>query len=148
MEAAMRRDNRRAVIGLFLAVILLVAVGFWLSMDRTWPVSSVQQPVGTSGTVDVEKARERGAKVGETLAIATNKVAETAAEAAITAKVKAKMALDDNVKSRAIDVTTNNNTVTLRGKVGSVAEHDRALALARETDGVTHVNDAMTIDAR
>jgi len=147
MEAPMRRDNRRAAIGLFLAVILLVAVGFWLSTNRTWPVSGAQ-PVGTSGTVSVEKAREGAAKVGEALAIATNKVAETAAEAAITAKVKAKMALDDNVKSRGIDVTTNDHTVTLKGRVGSVAEHDRSLALARETDSVTHVNDALTIDAR
>ena len=143
----MRRNNRRALIGLLAVIVLLVAVGFWLSMDRTWPVSGVQ-PVGTSGTVDVQKARERGAKIGETLAVATNKVAETAQEAAITAKVKAKMALDDNVKSRGIDVTTNGTTVTLKGKVGSVAEHDRAVALARDTDGVTHVADLLTIDAR
>src|SRR3989442_5266235 len=127
-------------------VILLVAIGFWLSMDRTWPVSGVQ-PVGTTGTVDVQKARERGANLGEKLAVATNKVAETAQESAITAKVKAKMALDDPVKARRIDVTTNGSTVTLKGKVGSVAEHDRAVALARDTDGVTHVNDTLTIDA-
>jgi len=137
---------RRALIGLLTVVILLVAVGFWLSRPST--SLSAPQPIGTSGTVDVQKARERGAKLGETLAVATNKVAETAQESAITAKVKAKMALDDSVKARRIDVTTNGSTVTLKGTVGSVAEHDRAVALARDTDGVTHVADMLTIDAR
>src|SRR2546427_10803582 len=119
----MRTDNRRVLIGLLTVVILLVAVGFWLSMPSVTPGL---QPIGSGGTVDVQKARERGAKLGESLAVATNNVAETAHESAITAKVKAKMALDDSVKARRIDVTTNGSTVTLKGMVGSVAEHDRA----------------------
>ena len=51
------------------------------------------------------------------------------------------MALDDAVKARAINVTTRGTTVTLSGIVESKAEHDRAMALARETDGVTQVID-------
>ena len=47
------------------------------------------------------------------------------------------MALDDSVKARAINVTTHGTTVTLSGTVDSNAERDRAMALARETDGVT-----------
>src|SRR5919109_956262 len=44
-------------------------------------------------------------------------------------------------KARAINVTTHGTTVTLSGVVESKAEHDRAMALARETDGVTQVID-------
>lgn len=140
----MRRDNRRALLGLMLVMIALVAIGFWYTSIRP-PMIQAPQPVGTGGIVDVEKAREGGARLGEKLATATNKVSETAQEAAITAKVKAKMALDDHVKARRIDVTTDGATVTIEGKVESVAEHDRAVALARETDGVANVVDRLTI---
>ena len=55
------------------------------------------------------------------------------------------MALDDAVKARAINVTTRGTTVTLSGTVESKAEHDRAMALARETDGVTQVIDDLRL---
>lgn len=59
--------------------------------------------------------------------------------------IKAKMALDDSVKARAIDVTTTGSTVTLTGTVRSASERDRAVALARETAGVTAVVDRLEI---
>jgi hyperosmotically inducible protein len=104
--------------------------------------------VGTSGTAGVETARERGAEVGEKVAIAAAKVKDTAEEAALTSKIKAKMVLDDNIKARAIDVTTNDSSVTLSGTVRSVDEHDRAVRLARETAGVTQVVDHLRIEVR
>ena len=55
------------------------------------------------------------------------------------------MVLDDSVKARAIDVTTNGSIVTLSGAVQTKAEHDRAVALARETAGVTKVVDRLQI---
>jgi osmotically-inducible protein OsmY len=57
----------------------------------------------------------------------------------------AKMALDDSVKARSIDVTTNGSTVTLTGTVETAAERDRALALARETEGVTNVINRLSV---
>ncbi len=89
--------------------------------------------------------RERGAELAEKAAVATEKVTEAAHEAALTTKIKAKMALDDSVKARTIDVSTDGSTVTLSGTVGSVAEHDRALALAKETDGVSSVIDRLKV---
>jgi len=62
-------------------------------------------------------------------------------DAEISSKIKAKMVLDDYVKARSINVNTKNGTVTLRGVVRSVDEHDRALTLARDTVGVTQVVD-------
>ena len=55
------------------------------------------------------------------------------------------MALDDSVKARSIEVTTTNHIVTLKGTVGSVAEHDRAVQLAKETAGVAEVIDRLGI---
>ena len=66
-----------------------------------------------------------------------NKAGEVLSDGAVTAKIKSKMALDDLVKARSIDVSTTKGIVTLRGTVASVAEHDRAVQLAKETMGVT-----------
>ena len=45
-------------------------------------------------------------------------------------------------------MTTVGSTVTLAGRVASAREHDRAVALARETDGVTRVVDNLQIGIR
>jgi hyperosmotically inducible protein len=101
---------------------------------------------GTSGAqVDVDSARDAGAKVGETVAEGANQVQRAAADAALTAKIKSKMALDDMVKAINIDVDTTNGIVTLNGFVPNVQARDRAVQLARETDGVTSVVDHLTI---
>jgi osmotically-inducible protein OsmY len=44
-----------------------------------------------------------------------------------------------------IHVATSNAVVTLSGKVASAAERDRALQLARETDGVKSVTDQLQV---
>jgi hyperosmotically inducible protein len=91
----------------------------------------------------VARAREGAAQIGEKAGEAATTVGATLEEAALTTKIKAKMALDDMVKARSIDVTTRGTTVTLSGIVASKTEHDRAMMLARETDGVTDVIDNM-----
>ena len=59
--------------------------------------------------------------------------------AALTSKIKAKMALDDVVKASDIDVDTEGSVVTLTGDVGSADERRRAVRIATETAGVTKV---------
>jgi len=66
-------------------------------------------------------------------------------EGRLTAKIKAKMVLDDLVKARTIDVTTTGSTVTLSGTVNSRAERERAVALAKETEGVRQVTDRLVV---
>jgi osmotically-inducible protein OsmY len=136
---------------LTLLVVLVAFVGYSYLSGSAWnPISGVQQPVtvGTTGAGTVETARERGAEVGAKVAIAAAKVKESAGEAALTSKIKAKMVLDDNIKARAIDVTTDDSTVTLSGTVRSVDEHDRAVRLARETAGVTRIVDRLRVDVK
>jgi osmotically-inducible protein OsmY len=140
----------RTLIRLIL-VVAVVAVAA-VALPTYWPDAPWNRPggfssptAGTTGVIDKEKAREVGARVGERTAAAAEKVRDATHDATITTKIKAKMALDDLVKARHIEVSTDGSTVTLSGLTGSVAEHDRALALARETDGVTRVNDHLQV---
>ena len=135
----------RTMLRLVLLVIFIVGLAFllgrWSSGSKIVPDS----PVHASGPVDTSKAREAGAKVGEATAKAANQAEDAIAHAAITAKIKSKMALDDLVKARNIDVDTNGSVVTLTGVVGSEAERQRALQLAKQTEGVTSVIDHLRV---
>jgi len=137
----------RALVKLVLVVIVLVGIGGallgWWGRGHERPTET--PAVGTSGHVNTERARAVGAQVGEKTAEAANAAEAALGDAALTAKIKSKMALDDQVKARAIDVTTTNHVVTLSGTVSSSAERDRALRLARETSGVTEVVDHLSV---
>ncbi|HEU5258487.1 MAG TPA: BON domain-containing protein [Vicinamibacterales bacterium] len=63
----------------------------------------------------------------------------------ITSAVKSKMAADDTVKASEINVDTHNHVVTLNGTVGSKAERDRAVMIARNTKGVNSVIDDLRV---
>ena len=63
----------------------------------------------------------------------------------ITTKVKAKLAADPVVKAHQINVDTNGSVVTLTGNIDSAEAKERALALARETEGVTQVRDMISV---
>jgi hyperosmotically inducible periplasmic protein len=72
----------------------------------------------------------------------TEKVKESAADAAITTKVKAAFAKDRQVSALKIHVDTDNGMVRLSGNAKSQAEADKAVQIAKETkDVVSVVND-------
>jgi len=136
---------------LSLLIVLVGFVAFSYLSGSAWsrfPRAPQPSAVGTSGAIAAETARERGAEVGAKIGVAAEKVKEGAAEVALTSKIKAKMVLDDSIKARAIDVTTDGTVVTLSGTVGSTGERERAVRLARETAGVTRVVDNLKIDAK
>jgi hyperosmotically inducible protein len=138
----------RALFKLVLLVIVLVAVGGfllgWWSSDVTVPESGA---VATAGRAGAERAKEVGQEISSKTAAAAKQAKEALGDGALTAKIKAKMALDDTVKALNLDVDTVDGVVTLSGKLRSRAERDRALALARETDGVRQVIDRTTLEA-
>ena len=136
----------KSLLKLALVVIVLVGVGaFFLGRrSNSWEILP-DSPVRASGPVDTSKARDVGAKVGEATANAVNQTKDGLASAGITAKIKSKMALDDLVKARNIDVDTNGSVVTLTGVVGSEAERRRAVELAKEAEGVTSVVDHLHV---
>ena len=70
----------------------------------------------------------------------------SASDPGVTTAVKTKLAADDTVKAYQIDVDTKGGVVTLTGAVETQAAKERAVQLARETDGVTSVEDRLTVD--
>jgi hyperosmotically inducible periplasmic protein len=138
---------RAILLTLLIIIGAFVAYSYWGANGHFRLPSSEPstRSVGTTGAIDSQKARERGAELGEKAAEAANKVGESVSEAAMTTKIKAKMALDDTVRSRTIDVTTKGTTVTLSGSVRTPTERARAVALARETAGVSQVIDHLAV---
>ncbi len=139
----------RALLKFVLLVIIVVAVGayalgYW-SFGRVRTPETGDRTVATSGRVGVERAREAGAEIGEKTAVAADRARAAFDDAALTTKIKSKMALDDTVQARRIDVTTDKGVVTLTGAVGSQSERQRAVQLARETQGVKSVTDHLQI---
>ena len=137
----------RALFRLVLLFVIVAAaaaffLGYRLGGDGVeTPVSARQELPG----VDTEKARQTGAASGEKVATGAAVAEQALNEGALTAKIKSKMALDDTVKALSIDVDTKGTVVTLTGSVNSEAERTKAVQLARETDGVTAVNDRLVI---
>ena len=145
---------------LFRAVVILVVVvgaatfllGWWgggrigpFNDDRREPVGTTGAPAPQTPDGTRERVREVGAEVGERTAAAAGQARRALADGSLTAKIKAKMALDDSVKALDIDVDTNGSTVTVSGVVGNEAQRQRALQLARETTGVTQVVDRLRV---
>jgi hyperosmotically inducible protein len=139
----------RGLLRLIVVVVLLIGVGAFFLGYRWGDVDGVDvdRPVGTSGVLDDEKAaaREAGAEIGEKVAVGADRAQRVASEAGLSAKIKAKMALDDRVSAANIDVDTDGSVVTLSGRVSSNDERDRALLLAKETEGVSSVVDRLTV---
>ena len=128
-----------------LLIVLVVAAAYLLGWKfGQSPATETTRPVGTSGA-STERAREIGAEVGERTAVVASEAKRVLTDGQVTAKIKAKMALDDSVKALSVDVDTRGTTVTVSGVVDSAAQRDRVLQLARETAGVTTVVDKLRV---
>jgi hyperosmotically inducible protein len=77
---------------------------------------------------DRERGREAGDNVGNTLD-----------DAWIHTKIVAQLVANAATPERKINVDVNNNTVTLRGTVDSLAQKSEAEKIAKETEGVKRV---------
>ncbi len=111
---------RALLISAVLILLCFVGFSYWSgTVYSRYPRFDQPKAVGTTGILD---------------------------EVARSSKITAKMVLDDYVKARSIRVTTADGTVTLRGVVRSVDEHDRAITLARDTAGVTQVIDELRVE--
>ena len=144
----------RALLRVVVLVVVLVAVaafllGWWGARVRT--VDEPRGAVGTSGADTSRarevgnRAREVGSDVAQKTAVAASEARRSLAEGGLTAKIKAKMALDDTVKALNLDVDTNGSVVTISGVVANEGERAKAVQLAKETDGVTQVVDRIQI---
>ena len=94
----------------------------------------------TAATTGVDRdAAAVGESAGRKTAEAAGKAGAVVTDAALTSAVKSKLLADPDVSGLKIDVDTSNGVVTLNGTVSSRAEADRAMMLARNTEGVKSV---------
>jgi hyperosmotically inducible protein len=123
-------------------VIDQIRVGEAAATGGIYPDNDVD--VGVDNDLE-NRARETGREAADRAGDAANRAGTVVTDAAITSAVKAKFLADTTVSGLRIDVDTNNGMVTLNGNVTSRAEADRAMMLARNTDGVKSVNDNLTV---
>ena len=83
--------------------------------------------------------------LGLAAALAVLSIACAKTDPGITTAVKSKLAADDTVKAYKIDVDTTDHVVTLTGTVDSSAAKERAVTIARTTEGVNNVIDNLSV---
>ena len=138
----------RTLFRLVVLVVLVVGLAAFFFGYRWGSPDEGPRPAATSGqthTIDAAKAREVGAEAGAAVAKGADEAQRAVANGTLTAKIKAKMALDDHVKAANINVDTRGSVVTLTGRVSNDEERRRAIQLARETDGVSSVIDELAV---
>ena len=92
-----------------------------------------------------EKTKAGAEKVVDKTKEGLSKTGEVITDAWITTRVKSKFIGEDLLKNSDINVDTTNHVVTLRGTVMSAAGRARAVAQAKEVEGVHTVVDQLTI---
>jgi len=132
------RTIRRLLMLAVLGVGGIAAFNYWSAVG--WP--RVSRPAAADARQYASQLANHAVIKASNVA---NKVGHTMDASALTAKIKSKMALDDRVNARAIDVDTTGSVVTLSGTVASRDMRDRAERLARDTEGVTQVVDKLRV---
>ena len=92
-----------------------------------------------------EKTKEGAQTVGAKTKEGASKTGEAITDAWITTKIKTDFVGEDLLKGSDINVDTNGHVVTLKGTVKTAAGRDRAVVIAKKTDGVNRVVDQLTI---
>ena len=123
--------------------------------EQTTAVNKAREVAGVTKVIDSLKLVPPGTSVGTTGAekeswpertsTAADRLGQDISDTWITTKIQSKYFLDDDVKGLSIDVTTNGGVVTLAGQVETPAARDKAISLARSTDGVKNVVDKLTV---
>ncbi len=106
---------------------------------------------GTTGTMKstvkegAEKTKEGAAKLADKTKDGVSKTGEVITDGWITTRVHSKFVGEDLLKDSDISVDTKDHVVTLSGTVMSAAGRARAVAQAKEVEGVHQVIDRLTI---
>jgi hyperosmotically inducible protein len=88
-------------------------------------------------------------KAKENVKDATAKVKENVKDSVITTKIKAEYAKDKQVSARNIHVDTDDSgVVTLSGTAKNKAEMNKAVTIAKRTEGVTSVKNKIKVQAK
>jgi hyperosmotically inducible protein len=106
---------------------------------------------GTTGTLKstakegVEKTKEGAEKVADKTKEGLSKTGEVITDSWITTRVHSKFVGEDLLKDSDINVDSKDHVVTLKGTVMTAAARTRAVAQAKEVEGVQRVIDQLVI---
>ncbi|WP_029591289.1 molecular chaperone OsmY [Franconibacter pulveris] len=92
-----------------------------------------------------DKTKSAADTAGQKIDSSMNKVGNFMDDSAITAKVKAALVDDENIKSTDISVKTEKSVVTLSGFVESQAQAEQAVKIAKGVEGVQSVSDKLHV---
>jgi hypothetical protein len=140
---------------LFVVVIALVWVLREPILDRLGLVAGTEKRTSPGQLSDLDLSVEKiaqelratGRVVRRKVAAAGRQLEETTRDARTTAKLKARFALDPELKTREIEIDTDDGRVTLKGRVGSHEEVARAIRMAVEEDDVLEVISTLQVSA-
>ncbi|MBB3117869.1 BON domain-containing protein [Pseudoduganella violacea] len=112
---------------------------------RDTSLASIKSGSYSTTAAATDTVREKTAAAADTMRDKTAGAGEVMSDSMITAKVKADMAADSQVKAMDVHVETQKGVVMLSGFVPSKAEADRAVQLARGVKGVNEVKSSIQI---
>ena len=92
-------------------------------------------------------AQSVATSAGQAVDSSLNKVGDFMDDSTITARVKAALIDDKNIRSSDISVKTENKVVTLSGSVDGAGQKDLAVNAAKTVKAVTTVNDQLNVVA-
>jgi osmotically-inducible protein OsmY len=154
-------EHKRLLITGCALALLFPLSGCDVDVDREGDADvEMEAEIDEEALEEVEQRTEEGLeRAGETLEEAGREIAagvERAAErvepyvedAAITAKVKARLTADPAVNPLTVDVDTVNGVVTLTGTVPTPSDRDLVLEHARSVEDVVEVRDNLVIGPR
>jgi hyperosmotically inducible protein len=105
-----------------------------------------KQEVKEAGTAVKREAKEAGAEVKQSLAKVGETTGQVLEDAAVTAKVKAALIAEKDIKSRDITVETFQGKVVLKGAVPDRTQADRVAKLAASVEGVKAVENRLAVN--
>lgn len=111
----------------------------------TTPTTGIDDPAQKEAAEGASGAREAADDAQKKAGDAIDRTGAVVTDAAVTTAVKGKFLADQAVSGLEIDVDTKAGVVTLTGNVKTAAEKQRALELARDTDGVKSVVDRLKV---
>lgn len=114
--------------------LLAVVLGSVMASSSAFAENSAVE--GTKSTAD---------SAGQKIDSSMNKVGNFMDDSAITAKVKAALVDDEQIKSTDISVKTEKSVVTLSGFVESQAQAEEAVKIAKGIEGVASVSDKLHV---
>jgi osmotically-inducible protein OsmY len=109
------------------------------SMDRA------AQNTREMGASAADTTRDLGAAAADKTRQMGSSAASAVDDATITTKVNAALAADKDLSALRIDVDTQNGIVTLSGPAPTASAKERASDLARKVEGVSSVNNQLTL---